>query len=206
MRKLNALLIGSARVNIIFATRLRVDIASLTRFWVYAFCLKAFCIEHFVDLRRRFAIERCDQQKDHATRQLMLNGKRQRFPLCVGLCNEDGNVLSDQILKTSIISTKFSGPPNPSNCLSLTRHVNQLLSERSILTGVNDTPSRLVSSRLITTRHPGLSKVSMVIPSLCSQSPLHWEKNHFCIHSKMFILGVPGRNLIWTRRPYTTRS
>src|SRR5687767_14791616 len=98
-------------------------------------------------------------------------------------------------MKTLRISSSFVASLIPRNFDSSTRQSIQEASEGPFLIGVNNFPSRLVSSRSIITNQPGSLIVSILIPKSCSHSPSQFEANHFCRSGQGFISDLPRSQL-----------
>ncbi len=87
-------------------------------------------------------------------------------------------------------------PPNPRNTPSLMEQLTQSVSSRSTTKSGIDTLSYGVPASSMETDHPGLSKVSILIPEPCSHFPLQHVENQASIHvrsSCSIMLSCPCR-------------
>ena len=103
-----------------------------------------------------------------------------------------------QSRNTSIISLNWRGPPRPLKTFCSTLQTSQstplgfMLGSNPWLRSQKGTSSTSVSCRSISIVHPGLSKVPILMPRECSQSPLHWFRYHCCNLVSASILRLTG--------------
>ena len=94
---------------------------------------------------------------------------------------------SAQSRKCSSMVSSIPGPPAPWKYGPSTQQRIQASTGARTEISTKSTHSSVVSVRLISTFHPGLSNVPIFIPKLCSQSPLHRDWYHLCNRASVFM-------------------